>query len=94
LFQRSIADGEIKNPQATRMTNQQNTALKVSSFLQNHPKVAMVRYPGLENFPQADLARRQMTSYEGKFAPGSIIYFVLKDWHDIIEDLEIALDQV
>jgi methionine-gamma-lyase len=64
---------------ATRITNQQKTALKVSEFLQSHPKVAAVRYPGLETFPQAELARRQMINYEGKFAPGSIIYFVLKE---------------
>ncbi len=64
---------------ATRINNQQKTALKVSEFLQSHPKVAMVRYPGLESFPQAELARRQMTNYEGKFSPGSIIYFVLKE---------------
>ncbi len=64
---------------ATRMANQQKTALKVSLFLESHPKIAFVRYPGLESFPQAELARRQMTSYDGKFAPGSIIYFVLKE---------------
>jgi methionine-gamma-lyase len=40
--------------------------------------VASVRYPGLDSFPQGDLARRQMTSPEGKFSPGSILYFVLK----------------
>jgi cystathionine beta-lyase/cystathionine gamma-synthase len=64
---------------ATRMTNQQKTALKISEFLQNHPKISVVRYPGLESFPQADLAHRQMLSFDGKFAPGSIIYFVLKE---------------
>jgi len=64
---------------ATRITNQQKTALKVSEFLRDHPKIATVRYPGLESFPQAELARRQMTNYDGKFAPGSIIYFVLKE---------------
>ena len=38
-----------------------------------------MRYPGLASFPQADLAQRQMTNYDGKFSPGSIIYFVLKE---------------
>ena len=64
---------------ATRMTNQQKTAQKVAEFLEGHPKVASVRYPGLESFPQGELARRQMSSYEGKFAPGSIVYFALKE---------------
>jgi methionine-gamma-lyase len=63
---------------ATRMVNQQKTARHVGEFLSQHPKVARVSYPGLETFPQYDLARRQMTSYDGKFAPGSMIYFVLK----------------
>ena len=64
---------------ATRVTNQQKTAHKVSEFLEGHPKVAVVRYPGLGSFPQAELARRQMINYDGKFSPGTIIYFVLKD---------------
>jgi methionine-gamma-lyase len=63
---------------ATRMVNQQKTAMKVAQWLERHPKVASVRYPGLESFPQLELARRQMTSYDGKFAPCSMIYFVLK----------------
>jgi cystathionine beta-lyase/cystathionine gamma-synthase len=63
---------------ATRMVNQQKSAHKVAQFLQAHPKVACVHYPGLETFPQYELARRQMTSYDGKFAPGSMVYFVLK----------------
>jgi cystathionine beta-lyase/cystathionine gamma-synthase len=64
---------------AARLANQQKTALKVAEFLENHPKVSMVRYPGLASFPQAELAKSQMTSYDGKFAPGSILYFVLKE---------------
>jgi cystathionine beta-lyase/cystathionine gamma-synthase len=64
---------------AARLANQQKTALKVAEFLENHPKVAMVRYPGLDSFPQAELAQKQMTGYDGKFAPGSILYFVLKE---------------
>jgi cystathionine beta-lyase/cystathionine gamma-synthase len=63
---------------AARMANQQKTALRVAQFLDRHPKVARVLYPGLETFPQYPLARRQMVSQDGKFAPGSMIYFVLK----------------
>lgn len=63
---------------ATRMVNQQKTALRVAQFLERHPKVARVAYPGLESFPQYELARRQMVSTDGKFAPGSMIYFVMK----------------
>jgi cystathionine beta-lyase/cystathionine gamma-synthase len=60
------------------MVNQQKCAIRVAQFLERHPKVAAVRYPGLETFPQYELARRQMTSYDGKFAPGSMVYFLLK----------------
>lgn len=63
---------------AARTVNQQKSALKVAQYLERHPKVAQVIYPGLESFPQSNLAKRQMTSYDGKFAPGSMIYFVLK----------------
>lgn len=63
---------------AARSVNQQKSALKIARFLEKHPKVEKVIYPGLDSFPQHELARRQMTSYDGKFAPGSMIYFVLK----------------
>ena len=62
-----------------RLANQQKTALKVAQFLESHPKVDRVLYPGLESFPQKELAHRQMVDYEGKFAPGSLLYFILKD---------------
>jgi cystathionine beta-lyase/cystathionine gamma-synthase len=64
---------------ATRMVNQQKSALKVAQFLQEHPLIAKVVYPGLDNFAQRDLALRQMTDYRGKFAPGSMLSFTVKD---------------
>ncbi len=64
---------------AARMSNMQRTALHVSEFLEEHPKVAQVVYPGLPSFPQHELAQKQMVDYRGKFAPGSMIYFTLKD---------------
>ena len=63
---------------ATRISNMQKTAQRVAEFLSHHPKVASVKYPGLEGFPQKPLAHRQMVSPDGTFAPGSMIYFVLK----------------
>ncbi|MBI3303684.1 MAG: PLP-dependent transferase [Deltaproteobacteria bacterium] len=64
---------------ATRMVNQQKSALKIAQFLEQHPLVAKVTYPGLESFAQRDLALRQMIDYRGKFAPGSMLYFTLRD---------------
>lgn len=63
---------------ATRMVNYQKTAHYVARFLANHPKVEKVLYPGLESFPQYALAKRQMRDSKGHFAPGSMLYFVLK----------------
>lgn len=64
---------------ATRFANQIKTAHHVAKFLREHPKVGKVVYPGLENHPQYEVAKRQMTNFDGKFAPGSMIYFLLKD---------------
>ncbi len=37
----------------------------VAEFLQSHPAVRAVHYPGLAAHPQHDLARRQMTGFSG-----------------------------
>jgi len=63
---------------AARMANMQKTATKVAEFLCEHPKVASVSYPGADCFNQKALARGQMIGADGKFAPGSMLYFVLK----------------
>jgi cystathionine beta-lyase/cystathionine gamma-synthase len=63
---------------AARMANMQKTAQHVAEFLSKHPKVSSVSYPGTEGFAQKALARKQMVSTDGKFAPGSMLYFVLK----------------
>ncbi len=64
-----------------RMRRQQETALKVARFLAKHPRVKEVFYPGLPSFPQYSLAQRQMRCYDNKFAPGSMIYFLV-ECHD------------
>ncbi len=46
-----------------RMDRQSQNAMEVARYLQGHPKVATVAYPGLENFPHHDLAKRQATGY-------------------------------
>ncbi len=79
---------------ATRMSNMQRTALHVAKYLENHPKVQRVLYPGLASFPQRDLAERQMHDYRGKFAPGSMIYFNLKSKGKNNEAAEKFIDYV
>lgn len=61
-----------------RMRHQMTTAKKLVDYLVKKKEVREVHYPGLETFPQYELAKKQMKSYDGSFAPGGIIYFVLK----------------
>ncbi len=48
-----------------RMQKHCSNALEVARFLQTHPKVKFVRYPGLESHPQHHVARRQMRAFSG-----------------------------
>ncbi|WP_394199197.1 methionine gamma-lyase [Litoreibacter albidus] len=48
-----------------RMARHCETAMKVAKALAEHPAVLSVSYPGLDDFPQADLARRQMADFGG-----------------------------
>lgn len=41
---------------------------KVAAFLEKHPKVSTVRYPGLESHPQYAIAKRQMNNFSGMIA--------------------------
>lgn len=45
-----------------RMAQHSANALRVAEFLERHPRVTRLSYPGLESFPQYELARRQQTS--------------------------------
>ncbi len=45
-----------------RMERHCQNALEVARFLEAHPKVRRVVYPGLESHPHHDLARRQMST--------------------------------
>lgn len=48
-----------------RMKAHQENALKVAQFLESHPKVARVIYPGLPSHPQFQLAKKQMSGFSG-----------------------------
>ena len=45
-----------------RVRQQAETAQALAEFLESHPAVARVLYPGLDSHPQRDVAKRQMTS--------------------------------
>jgi cystathionine beta-lyase/cystathionine gamma-synthase len=63
---------------AVRMRQMQSTAQKVAEFLMTRDEIDSVRYPGLPTFEQFDLAQRQMRDYDGCFAPGGVMYFIMK----------------
>ncbi len=48
-----------------RMQKHSANAMEIARFLQAHPKISQVRYPGLEDHPQHDLAARQMSEFSG-----------------------------
>lgn len=60
-----------------RVRRQSETAMKVAQYLDAHPMVKEVHYPGLPGFPQHELAQRQMRDFDGHFAPGTMLYFSL-----------------
>jgi methionine-gamma-lyase len=55
-----------------RIERAQESAMKIAAYLETHPKVDWVMYPGLKSHPQHELARRQMDGF------GSMISFELK----------------
>lgn len=48
-----------------RMKAHAENALAVATFLENHPKIERVIYPGLASHPQHELAKRQMHNFSG-----------------------------
>ena len=55
-----------------RMDQQSANAMAIAEFLESHPKVEQVRYPGLKSFDQYELASRQATGY------GAMAWFEVK----------------
>ena len=72
-----------------RIERAQANALKIALFLESHPKVAWVNYPGLKTHPQFELATKQMNG------SGSIISFGLKGGFDaakkLLDNVHLAL---
>jgi len=64
-----------------RVERHSENALKIAQFLEDHPRVQHVLYPGLESHPQYKLAREQMK------LPGGMISIIL-------ESSEYARDMV
>jgi cystathionine beta-lyase/cystathionine gamma-synthase len=54
---------------SVRMERQSANALAVAEFLEGHPKVTRVQYPGLKSFPQHELAKSQAEGF------GAMLWF-------------------
>lgn len=53
---------------AVRMEQHDKNGRQVAAFLQEHPRVEKVYYPGLTSHPQHELAKRQQTGFGGMVA--------------------------
>lgn len=51
-----------------RMRAHEENAMAVARFLESHPRVKQVNYPGLPSHPQHALAKRQMQNFSGMMA--------------------------
>jgi methionine-gamma-lyase len=72
-----------------RIDRAQENALKIATYLENHPKVDWIQYPGLKSYPQLELAKQQMRG------SGSMISFGLKGGYEaakiLMDNLEVVL---
>ena len=50
---------------ALRVHKQNENALEIATFLDQHEKIAQVYYPGLSSHPQHQLAKKQMKGFSG-----------------------------
>lgn len=62
-----------------RMEAQQKSARMIAEFLEQHPLIERVYYPGLESHPQHELAKRQQHGF------GAMLSFDVKDGRPVAE---------
>ena len=74
---------------ALRIERAQENAMKIANFLQSHPKVEWIKYPGLTTHPQYELAKTQMKGF------GSMMSFGLKGGYNagkkLMDNVHLAL---
>ena len=72
-----------------RIREQSTSALKIANFLETHPAVSYVVYPGTSSFMQTDLFRKQMSGF------GCVVLFELngtpEDAHTFVHSLKVSL---
>ena len=70
-----------------RMEKHNENAVKVANYLESHPKVKKVNYPGLKSHPQHELAKKQMSGFGGMIS--FEIKGKLKEAKKFLENLKI-----
>jgi len=65
-----------------RMERHCTNARKVAQFLNDHPRVAWVNYPGMPEHPQYDLVHKQMRSVDGAPGASGLLAFGVKGGMD------------
>ncbi|MDC1068806.1 PLP-dependent aspartate aminotransferase family protein [Candidatus Kapabacteria bacterium] len=70
---------------AVRMDKHEENAMEVAKYLESHPLVEKVTYPGLTSHPQHDIAKSQMSGF------GGMITFFIKGG---IENSRLFLENV
>lgn len=74
---------------AIRVERAQQNAMEVARYLETHPKVGWIKYPGLESHPQYDLANKQMKG------PGTMMSFGLRGGYEagknLMDNVQLAL---
>jgi len=77
---------------SVRVERQNQSALELANFLEQHPKVEKVFYPGLNSHPQHSLAREQMRGF------GGVLSFTIRgnyqDAKNVVSRLEIPVHAV
>ena len=61
-----------------RVAQQNRSAMRIAEFLQGHPKVTVVNYPGLPGHPSHNVAARQMRGF------GGVLSFALEGQFDAL----------
>lgn len=72
---------------AIRMKAHEQNAMKIAAYLEKHPKVERVIYPGLKSHPQYELAKKQM-----KGSGGMITFFIkggIKESRAFLENVHL-----
>lgn len=71
-----------------RVLRQNESALKIARYLNDHPKIENVFYPGLESHPRHAIARKQMSGF------GGILSFELRGGYEAVKTMLHNLELV